>query len=281
MAAGRTSLGNCLLLALLWAGAGDAATFADQPYGPATAQRLDVYTPADIPGTPAIVMVHGGGWQYGDKALQRVIENKLGHWLPRGIAVVSINYRMQPEAPPLEQARDVARALAWVQQNAGKIGVDRRQIVLMGHSAGAHLAALLAAAPELLAAAGAEPPQGYVLLDSGALDVPAIMNAPHFPLYDRAFGSDPAAWAAASPQHRLQAASAPLLAVCSSRRANACPQARAFVAKAQGFGSRAAVLAVAKSHGELNAELGADPDYTAAIESFIGGLSPGFAERLR
>jgi len=258
-----------------------APTSTDLPYGPAPEQRFDLHVPAGTGAAPLVLMVHGGGWFRGDKGMSRVVEHKSERWLPRGIAFASINYRMQPVAPPIEQARDVARALAEVQKNADKYAIDRNNIVLMGHSAGAHLIALLAARPELLAEAGARRPQGFVLLDSGALDVPAIMNTRHFPLYDRAFGTNPADWTAASPFQQFRQASAPILAVCSSRRANACPQADAFVAKARDLGTTAEVLRLDKSHGEINEQLGDDPDYTASVERFIRQLSPRFAERLR
>lgn len=257
-----------------------APAFADIPYGPDPDQRFDLYRPAKGDSAPLILMVHGGGWRYGDKDMGRVVDNKLARWLPRGIAFATINYRMQPKAPPLEQARDVARALADIQRNANKLGIDHNNIVLMGHSAGAHLIALLAARPDLQAEAGLQPWRGAVLLDSGALDVPAIMNARHFRLYDRAFGSNPADWSAASPYHQLRQATAPILAVCSSRRDESCPQARAFVSKAQQLGGEAEVLPQDKSHGEINAQLGEDLAYTAAVEHFLGRLSQKFAERL-
>jgi acetyl esterase/lipase len=260
--------------------AATAPTQSDVAYGPDPDQRYDIYRPANADNVPLVLMVHGGGWFRGDKEMGRVVDNKVERWVPRGIAFVTMNYRMQPKAPPLQQARDVARALADVQQHGQKLGIDQSNIVLMGHSAGAHLIALLAARPELLAEAGAKPPQGFVLLDSGALDVPAIMNARHFRLYDRAFGSNPADWAAASPYQQLHQATAPILAVCSSRRDNACPQSQAFVAKARGLGTQAEVLPLDKSHGEINAQLGEDPGYTASVERFLGRLSPKFAERL-
>jgi acetyl esterase/lipase len=260
--------------------AGTAPTQSNIAYGPDPDQRFDLYRPANTDSAPLILMVHGGGWFRGDKDMGRVVDNKVERWLPRGIAFVTINYRMQPKAPPLEQARDVARALAEVQRNGQNFGVDRGNIVLMGHSAGAHLIALLAARPELLAEAGAKPPQAFVLLDSGALDVPAIMNARHFRLYDRAFGSDPADWLAASPYQQLRQATPPVLAACSSRRANSCAQAQAFVAKAHSFGTQADVLPQDKTHGEINAQLGEAPDYTASVERFLSRLSPKFAERL-
>lgn len=261
--------------------AAGAPTLSDIAYGTDPDQRYDLYRPTTSDNAPLILMVHGGGWRRGDKDMSRVVNNKVDRWLPRGIAFVSINYRMQPKAPPLEQARDVARALADVQRNWQKLGVDRSNIILMGHSAGAHLIALLAARPELLTDAGAQTPRGFVLLDSGALDVPAIMNAKHFRLYDRAFGNNPADWRAASPIHHLQQATPPMLAVCSSRRDDACPQARAFVARAQHVGTQAEVLALDKTHGEINSELGEATDYTAAVEGFLGRLSPQLADRLR
>lgn len=252
---------------------------SDIAYGPAAAQRYDVYLPpAGRQSAPAVVMVHGGAWRIGDKDNRRVVEHKAARWQPRGIAFISVNYRMLPDCAPLDQARDVARALAHVQQNAARWGVDRERIVLVGHSAGAHLIALLAARPDLAAEAGARPWLGTVLLDSGALDVPAIMNARHPRFYDRAFGSNPAYWHAVSPYHQLAGPSAPILAVCSTRRSDACPQAESFAAKSRRLGGTVDVLALDKSHGEINADLGRDPDYTATVEAFLGHLAPAFAE---
>lgn len=276
-----------LIVALLLLGqlasarAGTSPTLPDIPYGPAPEQRFDLYVPQRSKGAPLILMVHGGAWRLGDKEMGRVVDNKVARWVPRGIALASINYRMQPKAPPLEQARDVAKALAAIQQDAEKFGIDRDNIVLMGHSAGAHLIALLAARPDLQDEAGVRPWRGTVLLDSGALDVPAIMNGRHLPLYDRAFGSDPADWLAASPYQQLRQATGPILAVCSSRRANACQQAGNFVAKAREFGTQAAVLPLDKTHGEINAQLGDEAAYTAEVEEHMGNWSAAFAKRLR
>lgn len=258
---------------------GQTPVIGDHAYGPDPEQRYDLY-PAKRGEAPLIMMVHGGGWARGDKSRGRVVDNKLKHWLPQGIAFATTNYRMQPKAPPLEQARDVARALANIQQNSSFFGVDRGNIILIGHSAGAHLIALLATRPELLNDAGAKSPRAYILLDSGALDVPAIMKSRHLPLYDRAFGNDPADWTAASPYHQLRKATAPMLIVCSTRRANACPQGRSFAAKANDLGGQVEVLPSDKSHGEINAQLGEDAAYTAQVERFMRGNSAAFAARL-
>src|SRR5690242_9264726 len=70
----------------------------DIAYGASPRQRLDVYAPGDaIPGKtamPVIVMAHGGGWRFGDKASSGVVGAKAMHWLPRGFVLVSVNYRM-------------------------------------------------------------------------------------------------------------------------------------------------------------------------------------------
>lgn len=249
-------------------------------YGADPAQRFDVYLPTGTGNAPVFFFVHGGGWAVGDKT-NPGIEGKLEFWLAKGYAVVSTNYRMVPEAAPLQQARDVALAAATAQRRAAEWGIDPRRFVLVGHSAGAHLVALLGADPDLLARAGALRPRGVVSLDSAALDVPQMMEGyPRRPrLYDRAFGAERSDWAAASPYHRLSRASLPLLAVCSTRRPDACPQARALARKAATLGVRVDVLPEAMTHMEINRDLGMPSDYTVRVADFIGGLLQPSRER--
>ncbi|SFW33527.1 Acetyl esterase/lipase [Luteibacter sp. UNCMF366Tsu5.1] len=251
----------------------DSRVLRDVAYGDDPQQRFDVYLPPSPRHAPAIFMVHGGAWVIGDKSNPGVADNKAAYWLPKGYVVVSVNYRMLPAARPLEQARDVARALATAQRMATSWGADRDRFVLMGHSAGAHLVALLGADPDMLTAAGAVRPRGVVSLDSAAMDVVQIMEFPRHPrLYDRAFGDDPREWAAASPYHRLQADALPVLAVCSSQRFDACPQARRFAQKAAGLGVRVDVFPQDLSHAEINRTLGLHSDYTERVNAFIAGL---------
>lgn len=244
---------------------------ADLAYGADPAQRLDAYVPPH-PNGEAILLVHGGGWRRGDKASRPLIANKLAHWSARGIVVVSVDYRLLPQADPLRQAGDVAAALAYAQRHAREWGADPARFVLVGHSAGAHLVALLDADPALARARDADAWRGAIALDSAALDVDAIMRARHPPLYDDAFGADPAYWRAASPSLRLTAAAPPILLVCSSERATSCPQSRAFAAAARRLGVRAQVLPQALSHGEINDRLGLPGAYTAAVDGFIASL---------
>ena len=249
----------------------------DLSYGSDAAQRFDVYAPKQAQGAPVIFLVHGGGWKHGDKGMGRVVENKVARWVPKGFIVVSTNYRMLPGTLPLDQAKDVAKALATVQAKAAEWGGDRAKVVLMGHSAGAHLVSLITASPTLAAEQGAAPWLGTVALDSAAFDVVQIMEGRHMRLYDPAFGKDPAYWRAASPYHVLTKAGAPMLEVCSSRRDDSCAQARRFAGKAQPLGMRTQVLEEDYSHGEINFKLGEPGAYTDAVEAFLRGLDPAIA----
>lgn len=242
----------------------------DLAYGEHPAQALDLYRPPGDGPHPLIVFAHGGGWRRGDKAMPRMVQNKVRHWLPRGWAFASINYRMLPEADVLVQAGDLARALAFVQRDATALRLDAGRIVLMGHSAGAHLAALLVAAPALGAPHGLRPWSATVVIDTAALDMVAVMQRPHFGFYDPVFGTDAAFWRAASPTHRLQAAPrTPVLLVFSARRDDSRAAAEGFAGRARGFGGRVAVLPVGLGHLEINDALGRDPVYTAAVDAFL------------
>ncbi|MDE2154474.1 MAG: alpha/beta hydrolase [Xanthomonadaceae bacterium] len=252
----------------------------DVAYGSDPRQRFDVYAPAHADRAPVILLVHGGGWRRGDKAMRSVIEGKVARWVPRGFIVISTDYRMRPDTAPLRQAQDVARALALAQRRAVEWGADASGFILMGHSAGAHLVALLTAEPALARAQGAQPWLGTVALDSGSLDVVQTMRARHFPLFDQAFGADPADWLAASPYQQMHGRIVPFLAVCSRRRRGSCAQADAFVARAQSFGSRASVLPEDLSHRDINRELGLPSDYTARVEAFLGSLDQTVARLL-
>ena len=97
----------------------------DLAYGDDPRQRFDVYLPAKpLDAAPVILVVHGGGWANGNKDNPGLVDGKAGKWLPEGRVLVSTNYRMRPDTAPLDQARDVARALAQVQRLAPEWGAD-------------------------------------------------------------------------------------------------------------------------------------------------------------
>lgn len=250
-------------------------------YGQSPRQRFDVYVASRSKEAPVILMVHGGGWRRGDKGMSGVVDNKFERWGRRGIVFISANYRLLPEADPYAQAEDIARALAKAQAAAARWGADPKRFVLMGHSAGAHLVALLAASPNLLKKFGAMPPIATVSLDSGTLNVVKTMEGRHFELHDAAFGKDRDFWLKTSPWHALKEKPAPILSVCSTRRADACLQAQDFAARIRSYGGTGEVLRMDLSHGEINQNLGLPGDYTNAVEAFLRRADPMLAERLR
>ena len=181
-------------------------TRADVPYGDDAAQRMDLYLPADAAtrpaaGRPAVVFVHGGGWHRGSRAVGGAVA---GPFVDRGLAFVSVDYRLAPAATWQQQAQDVAAAVGWVRDHAGELGIDAGRISLMGHSSGAHVAACVAAQPTWLAAVGLHPRDldAAVLLDGAAYDVAAQVRQSRGrfrELYTGVFGQDAAKWREASP----------------------------------------------------------------------------------
>lgn len=245
----------------------------DLAYGSDAQQRLDLYVPEHAERAPVLLMLHGGAWMIGDKGHPGVVAGKVARWLPKGCIVASANYRMDRSHPdPLQQADDAARALAYVQRHAATWGGDPARVLLIGHSAGAHLAALLAADPQIAERQGATPWLGTVALDSAAYDLPLVMRGRHFGFYDRVFGSDPQVWQRNSPYHRLSGTPRPMLLVCSSRRAVACAQAQRFAGRVAATGARASVLPVDLDHGQINEQLGEPGSYTEQVEAFMRSL---------
>ena len=277
----RRSFGASLLCALAApaligrasAGAArSATTLRDLKYGPDRRQALDLYLPARPENAPLLVMVHGGAWAIGDKANRGVWQHKQAHWGRQGHIFASVNYRLLPDADPLEQARDVARAIAYLQRNIARHGGNAQRMALMGHSAGGHLVSLLAADGKLAASHGARPWRATVSLDSAAYDVESTMRGRHNRLYDNAFGADPAFWRAASPTARLNGTPGPFLLVCSTRRSRSCARARAFAEALGAHGTASKTLPVDLSHEQINSELGRPGAYTDAVDAFLSPL---------
>ena len=248
----------------------------DIAYGSDKRQTMDVYLPANAANQkamPVIFMVHGGAWKIGSKTARGVVENKAAHWLPQGYIFISINYRMLPDIKPLEQADDVARALATAQNKAAEWGGSSKRFIIMGHSAGAHLVALLASSPAIASKAGASAWLATIALDSAAYDINKIMEQKHYRFYDEAFGTEPAYWQASSPTLQLKQAAAPFVAVCSSIRPDKpCVQAEIFINKAKSLGMQALLLPQSLSHADINKNLGLDNAYTAAVDNFLKPL---------
>jgi len=104
--------------------------------------QLDLYLPPGAGPFPLIVMIHGGGWAAGDKETAGV--DAAMSFVPGGFAVASPEYRFITSAPFPAQIEDCNAALQWLRSNAQKYHLDPNRVGVMGHSAGAHLAELIA-----------------------------------------------------------------------------------------------------------------------------------------
>jgi len=113
--------------------------------------RLDIYQPITSEPTPVLIFIHGGGWTFGDKNLYTNVGQTFARF---GLTTVLVNYRLSPGVRHPSHIQDVASAFAWVYENIHIFSGDRENIFVMGHSAGGHLASLLALNKNYLQAEG-------------------------------------------------------------------------------------------------------------------------------
>jgi acetyl esterase/lipase len=262
---------------------GPEPSIKDVSYGHHWRQRYDVFLPQKkvLKKAPVIVMVHGGGWCIGDKAMGAAMQNKVTRWSAKGFVLVSVNYRMLPDnAPVTRQAEDVAKAIAHIQENARDWGGDKDRVIVMRHSAGAHLVSLIGASPENWKKTEVAPWLMTISLDSGTLNTIDTMRKNKLLLFDEAFGTSPSYWRETSPYHQMSRKTLPWLGVCASNRDEPCPQAVEYAEKAQKYGVKAAVLSVNMGHGAINKTLGQKGDYTENVELFMAGIDPVVAQLL-
>jgi acetyl esterase/lipase len=142
-------------------------------------QVLDIYAANDAKDLPVVFWIHGGGWQTGDKTNVQI---KPRVFSERGFVFVSTNYRLLPHVEMGVLIRDVAKSLGWVHKNISRHGGDPSRIFVMGHSAGAQLAALLCIDNRYLKAEGVpfDVLKGCVPLDGDTYDLPAIIMTAEF-----------------------------------------------------------------------------------------------------
>ncbi|HEV3028282.1 MAG TPA: alpha/beta hydrolase, partial [Planctomycetota bacterium] len=161
----------------LWPAAQAQDVKRDLPYATPALERqvLDVYAPKDAKNLPVVFWIHGGGWQSGDKSS---VQEKPKAFVERGFVFVSTNYRLLPSVEMETIFRDVAKSLGWVYKHVSEYGGDPSRIFVMGHSAGAQLAALLCTDDRYLKAEGVpfSALQGCVPVDGDTYDVPAIIE---------------------------------------------------------------------------------------------------------
>ena len=127
----------------------DSVTVVNQRYGKEQRQQLDIFMPDRIvAGSPVVVFFYGGSWKRGEKGKYGFVGHSLGS---KGYITVIPDYRLYPEVTFPAFVEDGAEVLAWVGENVDQA---RNGVVVMGHSAGAHTAALLALDQRYLEEAG-------------------------------------------------------------------------------------------------------------------------------
>lgn len=264
-----------LALAVPSACNGEEVAPREYAYGADGRQRLDFW-PGDGRNAPLILYIHGGGWARGDKS--NAIRPKAEHFAAQGYAFASMNYRLVPDATVEEQAADVASAIAWLHSQARGLGIDSDRIILMGHSAGAHLAALVATDPDYLRRVGVpmEDIAGVVLLDGSAYHVPATFkdgpgSAARARARESAFGDDEIRQLRLSPVTHTAAPNAADFLILYVDRSGAPRQAMKLADMLQGAGTGVEARLVGNSsHMQLNRDLGGEGDEaTRLVDAFV------------
>jgi acetyl esterase/lipase len=147
----------------------------DIPYGDRERQVLDVYSSPGAKNRPVVFWIHGGGWQVGDKS---DVQEKPRVFVEKGFVFVSTNYRLLPHVDMATIVRDIARSIRWVHDHIGEYGGDPNRLLVMGHSAGAQLAALVCTDERYLKEEGLSLSliKGCVPVDGDTFDIPAIIE---------------------------------------------------------------------------------------------------------
>jgi acetyl esterase/lipase len=138
-------------------------------------QKVDIYAPEGARNLPVAFWIHGGGWQTGDRTNVQV---KPQAFVDKGFVFVSTGYRLLTNVEMGTIFRDIAKSVAWVHEHIAEHGGDPNRIFVMGHSAGAQLAALICIDDRYLKAEGLSLAiiKGCVPVDGDTYDVPAIIE---------------------------------------------------------------------------------------------------------
>jgi acetyl esterase/lipase len=245
-------------------------------------QVLDIYSPPTAKNLPVVFWIHGGGWQTGDKS-----DVQPKSFNDKGFVFVSTNYLLLPNVDMAAIVRDVAKSLRWVHDHIAEYGGDPKRLLIMGHSAGAQLAALICIDDRYLKAEGLSLAivKGCVPVDGDTYDVPAIIDTaetrwrvhglpPAKFGHREKFGNDPA-------KHRDFSAVThvakdkgipPFLILHVAGNPDTTAQAQRLGNALKDVGVPATVCAAKEStHNTINADLGKPDDPTTkALFEFLG-----------
>jgi acetyl esterase/lipase len=260
------------------------AVFADEPkarrdlpYADTKNERqaLDVFAPSEGKNHPVVVWIHGGGWQAGDK---KDVDKKPQAFVGKGFVFVSVNYRLLPDVTIKQMAGDVAKAIRWTHDHAKDYGGDPDTILVMGHSAGAQLAALVCTDDGYLKAEGLALSliKGCVPVDGDTYDVPLQIQAVEqrrAEIYKKKFGDAESQKDLSPVTHVAKGKDIPpflILHVADHPETKAQSQRLAKALQEAGVSAKA-YPAEGKNHTTINADLGLPDDKpTQALFEFLG-----------
>ena len=260
----------------------------DVPYADPALERqvLDIHAPKDAKNLPVVFWIHGGGWQAGDKSL---VQEKPKLFVDHGFVFVSTNYRLLPKVEMETIFRDVAKSIGWVHKNIAAHGGDPNRIFVMGHSAGAQLAALMCIDERYLKAEGVpfSALKGCVPVDGDTYDVPAIIETAETRLrvhgepppkngHRQKFGNDPEKHKDYSAVTHIAKGKGipPFLILYVADHPDTSAQAKRLAKVLQESDVPAALFAAKDTnHSKLNENLGTPFDpATKALDEFVSTL---------
>jgi arylformamidase len=242
------------------------AALLDLAYGEASGERLDFF-PTNGSDAPLLVFIHGGWWRSLDKSDFSFIAPAFTR---AGFNVALTNYTLAPQASIADIVREQLRALAWLYRSAEKYDFDPNRIVLAGHSAGAHLAAMMMAAvwPAYAGDLPADLIKGGILM-SGLYELEPVLHAEFVNVDLKLTGHD---IAPLSPARMPQAGPAPFITACGALESDEFKRQSALLAQAWQSSHQAEVPLPGLNHLTI-CDAFADPEHPlhrAALELLQG-----------
>jgi acetyl esterase/lipase len=243
---------------------------ADLAYGQFARQKLDVYAPTDRDAAklrPVVVFFYGGGWEIGRRERYRFVAKALTR---EGLIAVVPDYRVYPDAVFPDFVFDAAKAMRWTKDNIAHFGGDPGRMFVMGHSAGAHIAALLTLDPAYLKSVDMAPAQlrGMIGL-AGMYDFLPLRNE----RLEFIFGPEPDRWRS-QPINFVDGSNPPMLLVTGDDDGTVPPRnTHRLAAKIRAANGRVAVI---EYRGMGHTEV-----LTALATSWIGKVRKAVAAFVR
>ncbi|MDP9017977.1 MAG: alpha/beta hydrolase [Candidatus Eremiobacteraeota bacterium] len=194
------------------------------------AHKLDFFLPDNRPDAPLVVFIHGGAFLGGSRREVAAVGIDFAH---QGLATAVVSYRLFPSANAKEATQDVATAIAWVMRHAADYGIHSRKVFVVGHSAGAQIAALIGTNAHYLETAGLTLQSiGSVFAVSGAYDLRDLSDEPDSwqRVDGHIYGETPQQRADVSPSQHIDAAAPPIEIACGTEQDNpgSCDRALYF-----------------------------------------------------